>query len=344
MSKKGIQLSHSASQKFLECGMKYKLHYINRIRPVKLGSALFFGGAVDEALNVLLESKKQIVTYDFDESVSVLQHAMDEFDTQWIKQLENPNIEYFKSDIMVYTKKDDDGNYIKFEIDPIILDAKDDFLEFDPEVQDHNKFMQECFEILEKKDTLSEEDQALYNRIAWWSLYQKGLMLIEAYNNDILPQIHTVFDIQKKVELPDEHGNNLIGYIDAIVSFIDAPDKKVVLDNKTSSKPYKDDSVAESPQLTTYCEHEGLKTASYAVVEKTIRKREPRTRTQLIIDKIPEKTFDKTFEEYDNVLEGIENEEFDKNYESGCFSFGRPCDYYAYCRSNGKNMNGLEKK
>lgn len=326
MSKKGIQLSHSASQKFLECGMKYKLHYIDRIRPVKLGSALFFGGAVDEALNELLESKKE--GYSALNYVA-LEAAKNTFIKLWNKQLTNPNIEYFKSDIDMSLLDEDILYMIKT---------------FDEEVTDHEAFIEECFAILKAKETMCEEDQALYNRIAWWSLYQKGLMLIEAYNNDILPQIHTVFDIQKKVELPDEHGNNLIGYIDAIVSFIDAPDKKVVLDNKTSSKPYKDDSVAESPQLTTYCEHEGLKTASYAVVEKTIRKREPRTRTQLIIDKIPEKTFDKTFEEYDNVLEGIENEEFDKNYESGCFSFGRPCDYYAYCRSNGKNMNGLEKK
>jgi hypothetical protein len=325
MSKKGIQLSHSASQKFLECGMKYKLHYIDRIRPVKLGSALFFGGAVDEALNELLESKKE--GYKPKER-SPLDLAHYNFIDIWEQQLENPNIEYFKSDIDLSVLLDID------------LEA---IAEFDKEVEHHEEFLEECFAILKAKDTMSKEDQLLYNRIAWHCLYRKGLMLIEAYNNDILPQIYTVFDIQKKVELPDEHGNNLIGYIDAIVSFIDAPDKKVVLDNKTSSKPYKDDSVAESPQLATYLESEGLDTGAYAVVEKAIRKREPRTRTQLIIDKIPEKTFDKTFEEYDNVLEGIGNEEFDKNYESGCFSFGRLCDYYHYCRSNGKNMKGLKK-
>lgn len=321
MSKKGIQLSHSASQKFLECGYKYKLHYIDRIRPIKLGSALFFGSAVDEGLNVLLEYKKQGKEHDCDQ-------ATVKFSNEWEKQLENPNIEYFKSDI-----------------DLSLIDAhKDDLLEFDPEVTDHEAFVEECFAILKNKEVLCEEDQRLYNRIAWYSLHKKGIMLIDAYEKDILPQIHTVFDIQKKVELPDEHGNLLIGYIDAIVSFIDAPDKKIIMDNKTSSKPYKDNSVSESPQLATYCEHEGLEEGAYAVVEKAIRKREPRTRTQLIIDKIPEKTFDKTFEEYDNVLEGIENEKFDKNYESGCFSYGRFCDYYHYCRSNGKNMKGLEKK
>lgn len=326
---KKIQLSHSASEKFLECGMKYKIHYIDRVRPVKMGSALYFGVAIDEALNVLLEAKKQIVTYDFDESVSILQHALDEFDTQWRKQLENPNIEYFKSDI--------DLNILDEEVEHMLK-------AFDPEVENHEEFIEECFAILKARDQMSEEDQLLYNRIAWHCLYRKGIMLIEAYEKDILPQIHTVFDIQKKVELPDDDGNIIIGYIDAIVSFIDAPDKKVVLDNKTSSKPYKDDSVAESPQLATYCEHEDIEYGAYAVVEKKIRKREPKTRTQLIIDKIPEKTFDNTFEKYDNVLEGIQNEEFDKNYDSGCFSFGRPCDYYAYCRSDGKNMNGLEKK
>lgn len=325
---KNIRLSHSAAEKFRTCGALYKHHYIDRIRPVAQGSALFFGSAVDDALNVLLESKKEILTYEFDESVSILQQAQDEFDTLWCEQLENINIEYFKSDI---------DTSVLLDID---LEA---IAEFDKEVEDHKEFLKECFAILKNKEKMCEEDQALYNRIAWHCLYRKGIMLIEAYNNDIMPQIHTVFDIQKKVELPDEHGNLLIGYIDAIVSFIDAPDRKVILDNKTSSKPYKEDSVRTSPQLATYCEAEGIEKGAFAVVEKAIRKREPRTRTQLIIDKIPEKLLDETFEMYDNVLEGIENEEFDKNYDSGCFMFGRPCQYYGYCRSNGNNKDGLEE-
>lgn len=251
-----------------------------------------------------------------------------EYLKRWKKQKENPDIEYFKSDI-----------------DLSILDENqiESLKKFDPEVEDHETFIEECFAIIKKKEKLSEEDQKLYNRIAWECLYSKGLMLIEAYNNDIMPQIHTVFEIQKKIELTDDNGNTVIGYIDAIVSFIDAPDRKVILDNKTSSKAYDADSVLESPQLATYCEAEQIEYGAYAVVEKTIRKKEPRTRSQLIIDKIPEKTIDETFEMYDTVLEGIKNEEFDKNYSSGCYFFGKPCPYFRYCKTNGKNMEGLEE-
>jgi thymidylate kinase len=325
---KKISLSHSAANKYEQCPAMYFYHYVERIRPIAKGSALFFGSALDEAFNVLLESKKEVITYDFDDSVSVLQHAYDEFDTQWCKQLENPNIEYFKSDIDLSLLLDIDHEALK---------------EFDPEVGDYEAFISECFDLIKSKQTLCDEDQRLYNRIAWNSLYRKGMMMVEAYHDNILPQIHTVFDIQKKVELPDENENMLIGYIDAIVSFIDSPDRKVVLDNKSSSKAYPEDSVANSPQLGTYCEHEGSEWGAYAVVEKGIRKREPRTRTQLIIDKVSEKTIDETFEMYDNVLDGIENGEFEKNYDSGCYFFGRPCDYYAYCRSNGKVKKGLEE-
>jgi hypothetical protein len=322
-----IKLSHSAASKYEQCPAMYKYHYIDKIRPIINSSALYFGSALDEAFNVLLESKMEISIQVDKEHTSLLQQAIQKFEDEWDDSYDSNNIEYFKSDID-----------LSLLDEPTIKDLK----VFDPEVSDHDAFIKECFSILSNKNTLSEEDRKLYNMIAWNCLNVKGKMLIEAYHKDILPQIAKVFDIQKKVELPDDNGNVLIGYIDAVVSFIDAPDRKVVLDNKTSSKAYKQDSVANSPQLATYCEYEQTEWGAYAVVEKTIRKREPKTRTQLIIDKLPENTIDETFNSYNNVLEGITSSSFEKNYDSGCFFFGKPCSYYAYCRSNGENKKGLK--
>jgi hypothetical protein len=48
------KLSNSSISMYLECPQKYKLHYIDRIRPVQIGSALLFGGALDKGLNELL--------------------------------------------------------------------------------------------------------------------------------------------------------------------------------------------------------------------------------------------------------------------------------------------------
>ena len=322
---KKINLSHSACDKYIKCPAMYKHHYIDRVRPIGKGSALFFGSAMDEALNVLLGTMQMVgKVYP----ANIINIAVSTFVDEWAKCIENPDIEYFKSDI---------------DFSLITESDIEDLIELDPEVTDHFEFLEECYAILKKKEKLEDLDKILYNRIAWYSLLEKGKLLIVAYYDDILPQIHTVFDIQKKIELPDGKGNTIIGYIDAIVSFIDAPDRKVVLDNKTSSSTYKSDSVSLSTQLATYCEAEEIDYGAYGVVEKKIRKRIPRTRTNLIIDKIPEKLLDETFEMYDNVLEGIQNEEFDKNYESGCFFYGKPCPYFKYCKSNGKIMDGLEK-
>lgn len=54
MSKK---ISHSAWNKYLTCPKMYDLHYNKRLRPQGTSSALVFGSAVDEALNVLLLKK-----------------------------------------------------------------------------------------------------------------------------------------------------------------------------------------------------------------------------------------------------------------------------------------------
>lgn len=48
------KISHSAFRKFMTCPRMYKLHYVDRLRPLGMSSALIFGSAMDEALNALL--------------------------------------------------------------------------------------------------------------------------------------------------------------------------------------------------------------------------------------------------------------------------------------------------
>jgi hypothetical protein len=330
-----IRLSYSAVEKYKFCPALYRYHYIDKIRSEKVGSPLPFGSALDEAFGRIKLEKKKKLTKKEKELVKITPEQI------------------FRNNFMTfnYNKKnmtllyDLNVMYNKADIDLSLLEQADlDFLkEFDPEVTDYEVFLEECFTIKKNKEKLSEEDNKLYNAIAYRCLLKKGIMLINAYKRDIMPKIHEVFSIQKKISLKDDDCNEIVGYIDAIVSFIDSPKRKVILDDKTSSKAYKKDSVVNSPQLATYCEAEGIEYGAYAIAEKNIRKRDPRARTQLIIDKVSKQTIDKTFEEYDNALEGIKNEQFDKNYDSGCFNFGKTCDYYGYCRSNCKNTKGLVK-
>lgn len=49
-----MKLSHSALNKFVECGYAYKLHYIDKLRSLEEPSSLTFGLAIDQAFAAML--------------------------------------------------------------------------------------------------------------------------------------------------------------------------------------------------------------------------------------------------------------------------------------------------
>lgn len=327
-----IRLSHSAKDKMNFCGALYKNHYINRIRSLELGSALFFGSALDDAFGCLLLEKKKHLTDEeqlmlekgaktlFFEGMNTISHNSEDIDISTY-----PYATYFKSDY--------DSIFLSKEFD--LLDKiKSRF----PDYNDIKEFMDYA---LTKNVELSDEENLLKNYVCWLCLVEKGKLMIEQYKNQVIPEIEEVFDIQKKIELPNENGDVIVGYIDFIASFNDEPGVVYIVDNKTSSRAYKKDSVVNSEQLATYCHHENTNKGAYVVVEKTLRKRDPFVKISIIKDTIPEKQFDKTLDTYVDTLYNVKEGNFDKNYESKCFLFGRKCAYYDYCRSGGKNMEGL---
>lgn len=80
-----MKISHSGKEKYSQCSKSYELHYIKKLRPVKESSALKFGGALDLALNELLESR------DLDKAKSI-------FRDTWSQYRDTPNMMFFKSD------------------------------------------------------------------------------------------------------------------------------------------------------------------------------------------------------------------------------------------------------
>jgi hypothetical protein len=159
-------------------------------------------------------------------------------------------------------------------------------------------------------------------------------MLLDHYETEILPKVEEVFSVQRDVHLPDGQ-DEFIGYIDVEMSFKDEPGVRYVVDNKTSSRAYPEASVRESEQLAGYCEYAGTDKAAYIVLEKKIRKRHPRVRSQIIKDTIPEEQFEKTFDMLTEVSHNIKEGEFEKDFDA-CFQYGRKCVYYQYCRSGSK--------
>lgn len=79
------KLSHSARETLETCGYKYQLHYERRLRSTNTSSALLFGSAFDEALNVLLLDRD-------------LEKAKEVFLEKWLVHEHNYNIVYYKMD------------------------------------------------------------------------------------------------------------------------------------------------------------------------------------------------------------------------------------------------------
>jgi len=327
-----INVSFSALECFEQCSEKYRLRYKERLSSEKIPSPLFFGTAIDAAVELLLLKKKVCLTekeLDLlmnEDAYSIFDKTMREQNGQLLER--NPLCEYFYSDF-----------------DPNILTVQDykALTKAYPSVTDWEEFFAYCKKYIKTNGDLKAGSRVAFNNLCWLSLYRKGEMMLEAYERDILPEISEVFDIQKEVALLNESGDKLRGKIDFIASFKDDPAVRYICDNKTSSEPYKEDSVANSVQLAIYCEAETCDRAAYTVMEKKMRLRDPKARTQIIKDVVSENQKQKTFDIVEQKLNNIASGEFcKKDSPKECHFFGKPCEFFNLCW-HGK-MDGLKKR
>jgi hypothetical protein len=325
-----IRLSNSAKDTYLFCPKKYDLHYNQKIRPNSLASSLFFGSALDDVFGVLLLSKKKDLTPE-EEIESKRDPVM-----VFLKKLLRPQ-ELNGSNL--YLRHDIRASFFKGDIDLKLLTERDRerIWGLEGEEIDLKAFLEDCSMKMKARQELVESDQLLFNRIATYSLYRKGLMIIEAYKERVLPEIHEVFSIQEQVTITDPDGNYITGYIDFVASFVDDPERIYVCDNKTTSdvnKYYKDDAVLTSGQLATYCEYKQIPDGAYIACQKKIMVREPRIKIKTIKDTIPEQLYEDTFDQYAEVLHNIKEGHYPSNMDNdlSCMAFGRLCEYYAHCK------------
>lgn len=318
-----LQLSHSSKDMYESCPRKWKFKYIDKLRSPKISSPLFFGNALDAGFSRLLLEKKTSLTPEETELLS--KTAEEVFYENMLETKHNRKV--------VSLPKNVHCDYYTSDFDPALLTKEILALltELAPDIENFIEFHLDCKEIFKQKKKLHTQDQIIYNYMSWLTMVEKGKLMISAYREQILPQLERVFDIQKRITLTNSTGDSITGLIDFTASFIDEPGVKHICDNKSSSKPYKEDSVLESDQLCTYCEAEGTNKACYVVIEKKVYKRTPFIHTQVIKSTIPEETFVKTFDKFEKLCYSIESEQFEKN-EQSCYSYGRPCEYLKYCK------------
>lgn len=182
---------------------------------------------------------------------------------------------------------------------------------------------------------------------SWESLARKGEMMLTAYSENILPKIKKVLETQAYFAIPNGMGDEIIGFADMICEWEDG--RIIIPDHKTSAQSYSKDAVLteeKGKQTALYFEafkdKYPLDATGFIVLEKNIRKKDPRARTQVIFDKPPEELIQKTFDEFDNVLYNIKQASF-PCLSPKCNVYGQSCPYKKYCCSNGEDMTGLVK-
>lgn len=367
-----IKLSHSGKNKFKSCAKSYELRYIDKLVPRIKGSPLFFGSAIDTALNHMLEHKDR---------PTIVAESKAIFDENWFKQKDN------KYDI-IELPESEDVSYFKSDFDPLLM-QQEDWEKLPANILDIRNSVE-----YRKKDLgwygLESGERILYNYSSWLSLSRKGHLFIDAYYTDIIPLIKRTVAVQMELKLSGGENAEIPGFIDAIVELLDG--RIAVLDNKTSSSVYDKDSVKTSEQLALYesilniynadpdhswkthidvcayavlgkklklithkacksCGHESTKTHAkcdnkvLSAKGKKVRCNGEWTKTysfevptQFLVDKVPEKLQDDVLTDSENIIEQIENKVFPQNFESCMGPYGK-CEFHDLCHYG--SMEGL---
>jgi hypothetical protein len=324
---KPIRLSNSQISTFTDCNRKWHLDKVQKIRPTFLSSPLYFGTIVDETIEHILLKKEGSHLDTFYEKLNNFQ--VNGSDKKMPDDLLSVRFGAGDVDANLVDQKHVNDACDRLKIDQI---NKKDFLEY-------------CKQKRKRKSALDSIEQYLFNHIAWVSLEQKGLMLVEKLSEWIEENVVEVHSAQKKIEISNENGDSFIGFLDFIATLKNG--KKVLVDLKTSSNPnayYPEDSASKSVQLGIYSQQEKLPNVAYLVADKKIRKREPRVRLKYVEGVITEEWLDEVFDMIEEATEAIKEklpkgeEAFEKNLDS-CMNFGG-CQYRGLCEKG--SMKGLE--
>lgn len=249
------KLSHSSLNKFQHCPTSWSLHYIQKLRPTTTHAALSFGTALDKSLEVLLSGKS-------------LQESKDVFDKLWINQ--------YLNNVMTYLPTSTDIVYAEADFDDELIDPSS--LQFThPNGEPITlKEINEAISFKKEKgwDNIPKDIQVICNVGYWCTLLTKGHVMLESYKNKVLNKILKVHSTQEKVELKNDEGDEIVGYIDLVAEVQDHGN--VILDNKSSAREYKDNAILYSPQLILYMnalgERYNTRKAGFIVLSKQIIK------------------------------------------------------------------------
>lgn len=332
-----VKLSHSAANKYADCPELFNLHYNKRYRPRTTHAALPFGSAVDAGVSVLLKG-------------GTIDDARKTFVENWTTaKINDKVVKLERSTLLVYAERDLDTDLIELSDEEATALSK---------IKERKKAVGYA--------NLSTNDIEYYNAANWACLYQKGILMLDTFQEKVLPNIEKVYDIQKRVEFKNDDGDEIVGYIDLVCKWKGLGD--IILDIKTSSTEYESDSVKFSQQLALYASALGYEWAGFIVFMKQMSKdktkicsrcghdgSESRAKTcdkevkgdrckgawnttlsvkadvQIVLDKINDYTKYMIMENFMNLVHAIKQESYPKALSKCQNMYGKPCEMINYC-------------
>lgn len=255
------RLSHSQINSYLSCPEKWNLHYNHRLRGKYQSAALCFGTSLDQSVTAMLKGLNYLDVYS---KVSTFQAINS-------KEIHLP----FCTNI-AYSVRDFDAD--------LLTEAC--YKKISVEASQESFGKEEIKKLLADKEAvggfenLPEELKRLHNYIHWLSLYQKGLIMLESFRTNILPNFTKIHSTQEVVNLSNGT-DSVIGYIDLVAEY-KGYDKPIIFDLKTSSQNYDKNSVLSSAQLGLYVhgvseKYNNTKLGGYIVINKNINKNKIKT-------------------------------------------------------------------
>lgn len=345
-------LSFSGYQKYVTCPHSYKLHYVDRIRPIETSSALIFGSAMDSGLNALLLGQpnyvramrtgltklltERVAFSEFDFDADLLDERTLKRLTRALKRLAN-----YPGDT------------------PIDL-AK------------------ALFYKVKKGDDLTANQRKALALCCLFSLREKAILMFDAYVRTVLPKIKKVHKVQEEVKWQDKDGNAFSGVIDLLCEMHGVAGM-VLPDHKTAARPYEEDAALTSPQLAIYASVYKPDWVGFIVLSKQIKKNRvkicsvcendgtgkrhklcdfetdfgrcngdwietvrPEATIQILINKIPARNSEIAVDALEQTHKGITNGVFPRNLNVCKNIYGKPCPNIKLCWEG--KMDGLETK
>ena len=332
-------MTQSKMSKLLRCGFAYDCHYNKKIRPIKMGSALMFGVAIDEGLNAMvLDNKADVMTIYRDKT----------------------NQPEYKVGRVAYGRYDYD-KYL------LTSDQKATLLKQAKKMGYKGDDLDELFMYLwEKGDDRNLKNDTMLDALCRASLEAKAEIIFQAYLEQVIPQIKKVHAVQKE---------SVAGILDLKIDW-KKKGNTVIADNKTSAMQYEDDAMDNAVQLILYAIEENVDKGLFIVIPKKIdinfnktckKCNKPNTGShktcadevdgvrchgewktdikksitiQFVEGDITESMKKRAVEIRDGIQKIVDTKAFVCNFANCNSQFGKPCDYKQLYWND--SMEGLE--